>query len=204
MSYDPTTDFLGLLRLVGSSVRSERMPGLDWATSALYRMGMFALSVGQTAPVASQSTTVWLKPAIPSWSAEGVVFLWNPTAGEYQQATPTLWRNLLSPSGYSFQSLPDDINIIDSGVTLAAVQRDAPVATAITLPSLAEQFNTQRDLNIIDFSTNIAGVHTITLTPAGDSTIMQRANWTLLSTTDSLAGVRLIPCFDLNSWAIAP
>jgi hypothetical protein len=39
MSYNPATDFIGLLRLVGSAVRSERMPGLDYVVAALARAG---------------------------------------------------------------------------------------------------------------------------------------------------------------------
>lgn len=96
MSYNPTTDFMGLLRLVGSGVRSERMPGLDYVIAALSRIGFINLSVGQTAPTTSQANTVWLQPAIPSWAAEGTVWLWNSVAGAYQVATPTLWIELLA------------------------------------------------------------------------------------------------------------
>lgn len=91
MSYNPTTDFMGLLRLVGSGVRSERMPGLDYVVAALARMGFINLHVGQTAPTSSQANTVWFQPAIPSWVAEGTVWLWNTTANAYQVATPALW-----------------------------------------------------------------------------------------------------------------
>ena len=96
MSYNSATDFIGLLRLVGSGVRSERMPGLDWVVSALSRMGFISLYVGQTAPTVNQATTVWFQPAIPSWIAEGTTFLWDSTGGEYQVATPALWIALLS------------------------------------------------------------------------------------------------------------
>lgn len=204
MSYTASTDFLGLLRLTGGSLRSERMPGLDWLVSALNRMGLFAVAVGQTAPVVNQSSTVWLKPAIPSWSAEGVVYLWNPLAAAYQVATPALWQIFLALTGYIFQSLPDANNVINTGVTVAAVQRVAPVATAVVLPSLSEQWFTQKDIDLIDFSTGIVGTHTITVTPVGGATIMQLASWQLLSTVDSLAGIRFRACPDLNSWIIAP
>ena len=90
MSYNPATDFIGLLRLVGSGVRSERMPGLDYVVAALARAGVFALSVGQTAPTVNQASTLWFQPAIPSWTAEGTLYIWNPTAAAYQQATPAL------------------------------------------------------------------------------------------------------------------
>jgi hypothetical protein len=96
MSYNPTTDFIGLSRLVGSSIRSERMPGLDYVVAALARMGFINLSVGQTAPTSSQANTVWLQPAIPSWAAEGTLWLWNSVAGAYQVATPALWIALLA------------------------------------------------------------------------------------------------------------
>lgn len=205
MSYNYTTDFIGLLRLVGTSLRSERMPGLDYVTEALYRMGMFALAVQQTAPTVNQATTVWLKPAIPSWSAEGTVYLWNPAALAYQVAIPSLWQVFLNPTGAVFQSLPNANNVVNSGVSLAAVQRVAPVVTSATLPSLSDQFLSQKDLELVDYSTGIVGTHTITLTPVGAGvTIMQQATWRLLSTVDSLAGVRLRPSPDLNAWIIAP
>lgn len=95
MSYNPATDFMGLLRLVGSGVRSERMPGLDYVVAALARAGLINLSVGQTAPTTSQANTVWFQPAIPSWVAEGTIRLWDPLAGAYAPATPTLWSTLL-------------------------------------------------------------------------------------------------------------
>lgn len=204
MSYNPATDFLGLFRLVGGSVRAERMPGLDYLVVALNRMGLFALSVGQTAPVANVTSTVWLQPAIPSWSAEGTVYLWNPVAGAYQAATPTLWKSFLSPSGYVFQSLPAANNVINVGVNTAAVQRNAPAATAVVLPDLPSQFATQKDIAFVDFSTNVVN-HTITVTPTGaGTTIMQRAQLQLLSTADNLAGVKLRASPDLNSWIITP
>ncbi len=98
MSYNPATDFIGLLRLIGSTVRSERMPGLDYVVAAFSRMGFINLSVGQTAPTNNQATTVWFQPAIPSWVAEGVLRLWDPVAGAYAVATPFLWGVLLQPA----------------------------------------------------------------------------------------------------------
>lgn len=204
MSYDPANDFLGLLRLTAGGVRSERMPGLDWLVSALNRMGLFAVTVSQTAPVVNQSTTVWIKPSVPSWLAEGTVYLWNSVALAYQVATPSLWQAFLAgPTGYVFQSLPAANNVIAAGVSLAAVQRAAPVNTAVTLPTIAAQFLTQRALKIIDFSTAVVG-HTITLTPVGGATIMGQAAWLLNSTAVQLSGVTLTPSPDLNTWVIAP
>lgn len=203
MSYNYTTDFLGLLRLTGGGARSERMPGLDYVVMALNRMGLFAVSVGQTAPVANQATTIWLQPALPSWSAEGVLYLWNPSlagGGAYQPATPALWQIFLNPAGYVFEALTAANNVINAGVSMAAVQRAAPAATAVVLPNLAAQFFTQKDIDLVDYSTNVVN-HVITITPTGAGvTIMQRPSLQLLSTADNLGGVRLRACPDLNAW----
>lgn len=203
MSYNPATDFIGLLRLVGSGVRSERMPGLDYVVAALARAGMFALSVGQTAPTANQPSTFWFQPAIPSWTAEGTLYIWNPVAGAYQIATPALWQAFLSPAGSVFQSLAAANNIINPGVSLAAVQRAAPTNTAVTLPTIAAQFLTQKDIVLVDFSTGVAN-HAIALSTPDGATIMQQVGWQLLSTAAYLARVRLRPSPDLNSWVLIP
>lgn len=203
MSYNPATDFMGLLRLVGSGVRSERMPGLDYVVAALARAGMFALSVGQTAPTANQSSTFWFQPAIPSWVAEGTLYIWNPVAGAYQVATPALWQTFLSPAGSVFQSLAAANNIINPGVSLAAVQRAAPANTAVTLPTITAQFLTQKDIVLVDFSTGVAN-HAIALSTPDGATIMQQVGWQLLSTAAYLARVRLRPSPDLNSWVLIP
>src|ERR1700731_1356416 len=199
MSYNPTTDFIGLLRLVGSGVRSERMPGLDYVIATLARAGMFALSVSQTAPTVNQQSTLWLQPAIPSWTAEGTLYIWNPVAGTYQVATPTLWQSFLSPAGSVFQSLTVANNTINPGVSLAAVQRVAPANTAVLLPTIAAQFLTQKDILLTDFSTGVVN-HAIALSTPDGATIMQQAGWQLLSTAAYLARVRLRPSPDLNSW----
>ena len=203
MSYNPATDFIGLLRLVGSTVRSERMPGLDYVVAALARAGMFALSIGQTAPTSNQPSTFWFQPAIPSWTAEGTLYIWNPVAGQYQVATPALWQAFLSPSGSVFQSLPSANNVINPGVSLAAVQRAGPANTAVQLPSIASQYLTQKDIVLTDFSTGVAN-HEITVSPVGGATIMQQATWNLQSTADYLARVRLRPSPDLNAWVLIP
>jgi hypothetical protein len=203
MSYNSATDFIGLLRLVGSGVRSERMPGLDYVVVALARAGMFALSVGQTAPTANQPNTFWFKPAIPSWAAEGTLYIWNPVAGAYQVATPALWQAFLSPSGSVFQSLAIANNTINPGVSLAAIQRAAPANTAVLLPTIAAQFLTQKDIVLVDFSTGVVN-HTIALSTPDGATIMQQVGWQLLSTAAYLARVRLRPSPDLNSWVLIP
>lgn len=96
MSYEPTTDFLALLRLTAGGVRSERVPGLDFTVSALGRAGLISLFTGQTAPVVNPATTVWFKPAVPSWTGEGEIFIWNTGLAVYQHATPTLWSFLIA------------------------------------------------------------------------------------------------------------
>lgn len=204
MGYVAATDFLGLLRLTGGGVRSERMPGLDWLVAALQRMGFISLSISQFAPTVNQASTVWLQPALPSWSAEGTVWLWNAATVQYEAATPALWVAFLSGihSGYSFESATAASNIITAGTTLLAVERDAPVATELILPILGAQWAINPSLRIVDFSTNLAN-HTISLVTPDGSTIMRRNGWALLSTADSLAGINLYAAPELNSWVIA-
>ena len=203
MSYNPATDFIGLLRLAGGTVSSEQMPGLDYVVSALARAGMFTLYVGQTAPTTNQATTFWLQPASPAWIAEGTLYIWNAAAAAYQIATPALWQAFLSPSGSVFQSLAAANNTINSGVSLAAVQRVAPANTAVQLPAIAAQYLTQKDILLTDFSTGVVN-HIITVSPIGGSTIMQQAAWELVSTAQYLARARFRPSPDLNAWILIP
>lgn len=201
MSYTPTTDFLALLRQAASGVSVARMPGLDYVLSALARTGLFALSVGQTAPLVNQANTVWLLPASPSSTAEGKVFLWNSGTSAYELATPALWSALLSPSSYAFQSVAGASNVVKPVTSLLAVQRTAPSVTTLILPGLATR--TTKPLQIVDWSAAVVD-HAITLTTADGATIMQRASWLLRSTVDQLSGVTLFPSADLNGWVIAP
>jgi hypothetical protein len=207
MTYSPATDFLALIRQTAAGVEVTQMPGLDYVVAALARAGLFQLSVGQAPPTANQSTTVWLKPSIPSWVAEGAVFLWNAGAGQYQPATPALWSALLAgagaTNGYAFQSVSAASAAIVAGTTLLAVQRAAPSATALLLPALAAQRLSGGPLRIVDWSTTVAA-HTITITTPDGSTIMRQPSWQLLSTAVQLAGVLLYPSPDLNGWVIAP
>jgi hypothetical protein len=205
MAYNALTDFIALLRLTGGGVRSERMPGLDYVVAALNRMGLFAVTVSQTAPVVNQATTVWVQPALPSWSAEATIWLWNAglVIPAYAQATPALWTAFLSGirSGYLFQSVAVANANIVAGTTLCAVQRVAPVATGLVLPVLGAQWVKGVSLRIADFSAGVVN-HTITLTTPDGSTIMGRANWALLSTADNLSSVELYPSPDLNAWVL--
>lgn len=110
MSYAPTTDFLALVRLLpGGGVRTERMPGTDYLLAAMSRAGMFNLSVSQSAPVLSQSNTVWLKPSLSgSWTEESDVFLWDAGTSSYASASPPLWAALFAV-GQLFPSIVQEI-----------------------------------------------------------------------------------------------
>lgn len=94
MAYHPLTDFIALTRRGPDGVVFERMPGLDYVVAALGRAGLSAIWVGQTAPTANESVTVWVRPANPSWTTEGTVLLWNATSLAYEPATPALWSEL--------------------------------------------------------------------------------------------------------------
>lgn len=98
MAYNPATDFLGLWRNIAGVVSKTEMPGLDYVVAALARAGLITLSVSATAPVVSQSTTAWLQAAVPSYSAEGALQLWNPATSAYAAATPALFFEMLQAS----------------------------------------------------------------------------------------------------------
>ena len=205
MVYTPSTDFLALLRTTSGGMRSEAMPGLDYLMSALGRIGLITLYVGQAAPTSNQTTTVWIQPAVPSWSAEGTVYLWNSATGAYAVATPKLWSALfaLIVGGYAFQSIAGATGTVTTGVSLCAVQRNAPSATALLLPPLSPQFATGNKLQVVDFSTNVSS-HDLSLSTPDGATIMGQTTLQLLSTANQLAGVQLTPSPDLNAWVIAP
>lgn len=95
MVYNPATDFLGLWRNIAGQVSKTEMPGLDYTVAALARAGLITLSVSATAPVVNQSVTAWLRAAVPSYSAEGTLFLWDPAAAAYAAATPALLYKML-------------------------------------------------------------------------------------------------------------
>lgn len=98
MSYNPATDFVALWRNIAGVVSKVEMPGLDWLIAALARAGIIVVSVSATAPVANQSTTAWLRAAVPSSSAEGTFFLWDKVTTAYLAATPGLFLQFLEAS----------------------------------------------------------------------------------------------------------
>ena len=95
MTYDPATDFFGLWRNNAGQVSKMEMPGLDVVVDALARAGVVTLSVSATAPVVSQPVTAWLQAAVPSFSAEGALFLWDKVTTAYLPATPALFLDML-------------------------------------------------------------------------------------------------------------
>lgn len=203
MSYDPTTDFVALLRLASDTVETERMPGMDYVLVAMSRAGLFSLATGQTEPTVNQSTTVWLKTALPSWTAEGTVYLWNAGTGAYELATADLWSQLSArATALVFQSVVVGAVNLNNDTTLAAVQRANPALTVLTLPRLSTRRN--QPLHVVDWSDPVVA-HTIRLTPLeAGVTIMRRPEFNLASTADQLAGVTLYPSNDLNAWIITP
>lgn len=98
MSYNPAIDFLALWRNIAGTLSKVEMPGLDYVVAAFARAGLITLSVSATAPVVNQSTTAWLQAAVPSNSAEGALFLWNPITAAYVPATPALLLAMLQAS----------------------------------------------------------------------------------------------------------
>lgn len=98
MSYNPATDFLALWRNIAGVVSKVEMPGLDYVIAALARAGVIVVSVSATAPVANQSTTAWLRAAVPSSSGEGTFFLWDKVTTAYLAATPKLFLQFLEAS----------------------------------------------------------------------------------------------------------
>jgi microcystin-dependent protein len=137
MAYNPVNDFIALLRTTSGGVRSARMPGLDFIIEGFIRAGLILVSVSQTAPTVNQSQTVWFRPAVPSWSGEGTVNLFNPATGTYQPATPALWALLLSGAApTNVLPLPDATPGV-VGVSLAYARADHVHPTDVSRAPLA-------------------------------------------------------------------
>jgi hypothetical protein len=200
MAYDPVTDFLTLARQTSGGVRIESMPGLDYVLVALERMGFCNVWINPSTPP-TNATTAWLKTSSTSYATEGSVFLYDPVTDAFEPATPELWQLLfVANSSASFQRVSVATADVLKSTVLLAVQRDNPGVTTLNLPSVL--LRTQA-LEIVDWSTNVAA-HEIRINPAVGQTIMQRAEWSLFSTADQLAGITLHPSPDLNGWVIAP
>lgn len=165
MSYAPSTDFLALLRLLPGGVRTERMPGLDWLVAALARAGLLTLSVSQTAPTTNQSTTAWFKPALPSWTAEGALYLWNASTAAYEPATPILWAALFAvavPEVVQDVTTIGPVNVLVNAGVVRVQNVGAPVALVMPLSA-----NMQNPVLISDWANHAGTTGTITISLSG-------------------------------------
>lgn len=177
MSYSPLTDFLALLRLTAGGVRTERMPGLDYVVSALARAGLINLSVSLTAPTSNQATTAWFRPSVPSWTAEGTLFLWNPATLAYEPATPALWFLVLSVAAVEVVQDVTTVGpvLVQTNATVVRVQNvGAPVALTMPLAS------TKQGRVLISDWANLAGTNNIIISRSGSDVFPNGATtWTL-------------------------
>jgi hypothetical protein len=150
MSYNPVTDFLALIRRTSNGARVAEIPGLDFALAAMARAGIFLLSVGQVAPTSNQTVTVWLQPALQSWTAEGTVFLWNAVTAVYEPATPAFWAALLTASAAQVVqdvTTPGPVNVL----TNARVVRVLAGPITLVMPLAASKSG---DVLISDWTAN--------------------------------------------------
>ena len=90
--------------------------------------------------------------------------------------------------------------VILPGTRFIAIQRDAPTATALTLPSVSDQNGTP--LLIADWSTNVTS-HTITLTPTGGNTVELLSSWPMVSNPAFLVNAMFYPSTELNGWVVS-
>lgn len=91
MSYTPGTDFVALWRNQTGGAAKAEMPTIDFLVSALQRAGLINVTFSDTQPTSNQATTMWFRPAIPTYAGEGVLYLWNAPTAAYLIATPTLF-----------------------------------------------------------------------------------------------------------------
>jgi len=95
MTYDPSTDFVGLWRNIFGGVEKAEMPGLDFVVLALGRAGLINVVASPVAPTTNQPKTAWFRTAVPSYAAEGALYLWDADLGTYVPATPDLFFTYL-------------------------------------------------------------------------------------------------------------
>lgn len=184
MSYTPTTDFLALLRQTSGGARVERMPGLDYLVSAMARAGMFLVSVSQTEPLANQASTVWIQPAVPSWSAEAAIFIYNTAAAQYQPATPILWSALIGGGGQVVQDVtaPGPANILNNA---GIVRVNQIISAPITLVMPASSLKNGSVL-VSDYKGD-AGANNITVQMSGtDKLPGNNTSWTIAGDCGSI------------------
>ncbi len=98
MVYNPSTDFVALWRAVTGGARRAQMPALDFLVAALERSGVLHVQTSNAQPTTNQAKTAWFRPAIPTYSAEGTLYLWDAGASAYVEATPALFNAYLNAS----------------------------------------------------------------------------------------------------------
>lgn len=99
MSYAPSTDFIGLWRNQSGGATKAEMPALDFILTTLNRAGLIRLVTSDTQPTSNQPTTMWLRPANPTYIGEGVLYLWDAASSGYLTATPNLFAAYLVALG---------------------------------------------------------------------------------------------------------
>jgi hypothetical protein len=98
MTYQPGTDFVGLYRAMTGGAKKGEMPGLDFVVAAMQRSGILNVSISGSQPTTNQTKTAWFRPASPSYSSEGILYLWDATSTSYVVATPKLFYAYLQAS----------------------------------------------------------------------------------------------------------
>jgi len=132
-------------------------------------------------------------PAVTSHTANDVLLLDGATSRSIKVRDALGWKEPEIITGAT--------GTVTAGVSSAAVQRAAPSATNIQLPSVADQDG--QPLHIFDWSTSVTD-HEITLTPSGTETIMLAASWAVYSNAAQLGSITLYPSTNLQGWYIAP
>jgi hypothetical protein len=96
MAFQSSSDFIALLRKIGTLQPTlERMPPIDFVTKMLAEVGFISVYIGATAPTVSQPTTLWFRPATPSYFGNGALFAWDHSTSQYLPITPTLFITYL-------------------------------------------------------------------------------------------------------------
>lgn len=140
-----------------------------------------------------------LDPTPFSSAANTIVAVWDAVSQSWKQTTVLALQTSAAvgePVVVTASSAA-----IAAGTGAVAVNRSAPSATALSLPTVAAQAGLP--LRIFDWSTSVTD-HTITLTPSGSEKIMRQSTWPIYSNAASLGGVMLIPSNTLGGWYIAP
>jgi hypothetical protein len=124
--------------------------------------------------------------------------------GGYQVEVPYFTKSKAVGLGtliYVVTSSPADI---PAGTSLVLVNRVAPTATTLNLPSAADQISASSALNygmtIKDISSGVTA-HAISLVPASPDTIDLLAGWEMDSSAVVLSFLTLVPIATIG-WAV--